>query len=455
MKDDLPKDEKSSVVSGQSSDDEDAPAKVSFHSLKEEASEPVEKEISKGEVGESGEKEKSLFDKPDDLKPDENSPLKEERDKDSLDDDEGEDDEDGEEDDKDDDDDKEETGESDEVNEPVNQQVSEPEQYYLQTVKVGEQPEWPRPKEDLNVFSQPLDDGLIQYWAYPKDLNKSADDLPHAEELAQKNQSDRASIVIDQICDHLNPGSCLELVLTKNGHALAKTESNLNNLEANITSILEMGRQNFGITAEHFMSTSNVSPEVEKRLDDLEEAEEKETDDLGAGKEQETPLYFNDRPAVVSENKRSKLVIFIPILILIVIFGGVVYYREKLLSKIMNKVSPPKQAAVEVTPFPTPTPTPAPSVERSDFKVRVLNGTPATGAAGVLADKLKEKGWQIDKTGNATSSAILESYVRMKTGNDLALEVLLSDVSDYQGASSSSPLKSTDKADLEFVIGRK
>lgn len=358
---------------------------------------------------------------------------------------------------------------SEPADQPESEDIAEPEQYYLQVVKVGEQPEWPRPKEDLDVFSQPLDGGLIQYWAYPKELNKSADDFPHAEELAQKNQSGNASIVIDQICDHLTPGSCLELVLTKNGHALAKTESNLNNLEANITSLLEMSRQNFGITAEHFMSTSNVSPEVEKRLDDLEEAEEEhKVDETAGGKEynvdqknqsmeeNQPPLYFNDRPSVVGENKRSKWVIFIPILVLIIIFGGVVYYREKLLSKIMNKVNPPKQETVEVTPFPTPTPTPAPSIERSGFTVRVLNGTPTTGAAGTLADKLKAKGWKIDKTGNATTSAIPLSFVRVKPGtSDDAVKVLLLDIEDYQGASSSSPLKSTDKADLEFVIGRK
>lgn len=413
MKDDLPKDP------ADKDEEENVPAKVSFHSLKDD--EEPDEEINKP------------------VKPVEKEVGEEECDA-------------------------EESDESADI-----PKAEEPEQYYLQVVKVGEQPEWPRPKEDLDVFSQPLDDGLIQYWAYPKQLNKSADDFPHAEELAQKNQSGNASIVIDQICDHLTPGSCLELVLTKNGHALAKTESNLNNLEANITSLLEISRQNFGITAEHFMSTSNVSPEVEKRLDDLEEAEEgHRVDETAGGKEynmdqknqsmeeNQTPLYFNDRPSVVEGNKRSKWVVLIPILILIIIFGGVVYYREKLLSKIMNKVNPPKQETVAATPFPTPTPTPTPSVERSNFKVRVLNGTPTTGAAGVLADKLKTKSWQIDKTGNATSSAILESYVRVKPGvSDGAVKVLLLDIEDYQGASSSSPLKSTDKADLEFVIGKK
>lgn len=406
---------------------DDAPTKVSFHSLKDEES---DKQSLK-----SGDYKQSL--RSDDLKSDEISEPVESAEP-------------------------VEPEESEESAETTDTPDPEHEQYYLQTVKVGEQPEWPRPKEDLDVFSQPLENGLIQYWAYPKNLSKSADDLPHAEELAQKNQSENASIVIDQICDHLTPGSCLELVLIKNGHALAKTESNLDNLEANISSLLDLGRQNFGVKAEHFMSTSNVAPEVEKRLDDLEEAEEKPAKEYNMGQnntameENQTPLYFNERPAVVSENKRSKWVVLIPILILIIIFGSAVYFRGSLLSKVMNKINPPKQEIAVVTPSPTPTPTPTPSVERSGFTVRVLNGTPTTGAAGVLADKLKALGWKIDKTGNATSSAILESFVRVKPGvSDDAVKILLLDITDYQGSSSSSSLKSTDKADLEFVIGKK
>lgn len=335
-------------------------------------------------------------------------------------------------------------------------------QYYLQALRTGEAPEWPRSKEDLDVFSQPLGGGLIQYWAYFKDSGKTADSVPHAEEVASQNKSGSPAIIIDQIADHLTPGSCLELVLAKGGHALAKTDSNLDNLESNITSLLDLAKQNFGITAEHFMSTGNVSPEVEKRLDDLEEAETGEGQKEYNQDQRETKMeeknsspYFTDKSAITSEKKRSKIAVFIPILMLILVFGGVIFYRDKLLSKLMNIINSPKPAVVETTPVSTPTPTPTITVDRSKYKVRILNGTPKTGAAGTLADKLTELGWQIDKTGNATSSAIAESYVRGKTGINDAIKALISDVSDYQAASSSADLKPADKADLEFVIGKK
>lgn len=336
------------------------------------------------------------------------------------------------------------SGKSVEPEKPEEPETSGQGQYYLQVVKTGEAPEWPRPKEDLDVFSQPLEGGLIQYYAYPKDSGKTGDDLPHAEQIAAKNKSDDAVIIIDQVSDHLNPGSCLELILARHSHALAKTDSNLDNLEANITSLLDLGRETFNITAEHFMSTNNVSPEVEKRLDDLEEAE--------TGEEEHHPVVENSLP----ENKRSKIFILVPILIIIMVFAAVVFFREGLLLALKNQISPAKPVAVETTSTPTPSPTVTPiTVDRSKFKVRVLNGTPKTGAAGVLAGQLKEKGWQIDRTGNATSSAIPESFVRSKPGMGDAISVLIADVSDYQGSSSSSSLKSSDKADLEFVIGKK
>lgn len=348
------------------------------------------------------------------------------------------------------------------VDQSVSKSASDLNEYYLQTVKAGEQPEWQSPKDELNVFSQPIDDGLMQYFAYPKDLGKTADDVPNAEVIAAKNKSDNPIIIIDQTKDYLTPGCCLELILAKNGHALIKTDSNLDNLEANITSLIDMAKMNFGISVEHFISTSNVSPEVEQRLNDLEDAGGgKEAPETAVGSSnfeqvsvynQDTPSLSSNKPVLAPKGDRSKLAVFIPVLILIIIAGVMVYYRHNLLSII----NPPKQEA-EIKPVPTETPTPTPTVgvERSKYTVRVLNGTPKSGAAGVLAEELKAKGWLIDKTGNATSSAIAESYVQGKVDLTDVIKALIADVSDYQVTPSAVILKPSDKADLEFVIGKK
>jgi hypothetical protein len=144
--------------------------------------------------------------------------------------------------------------------------------------------------------------------------------------------------------------------------------------------------------------------------------------------------------------------IIIIAIILIVLGVVLIFFRDN----VFSIINPPAQK-VEITPTPTETPTPTPTiaVERSKYKVRILNGTPKSGAAGVLAEKLKALGWMIDKTGNATSSAVNQSYVRGKVEIDEVIKALISDVSDYEATSSAVILKPTDKADLEFVIGKK
>jgi len=333
--------------------------------------------------------------------------------------------------------------------------------YYFQTVKAGEQPEWQVPKEELDIFSKPLDDGMMQYWAYPKSLGKTEDSVPNAEIVAIKNKSANPVIIIDQLQDHLDPGCCLELILAKNGHALAKTDSNLDNLEANITSLIDSAKMNYGVTVEHFISTSNVSAEVEKRLDDLEDAggerenpdtELDQSDLKQASVYQPEPSIPPPAPTGAPTGGKSKMGIIIIAIILIVLGVVLIFFRDN----VFSIINPPAQK-VEITPTPTETPTPTPTiaVERSKYKVRILNGTPKSGAAGVLAEKLKALGWMIDKTGNATSSAVNQSYVRGKVEIDEVIKALISDVSDYEATSSAVILKPTDKADLEFVIGKK
>ncbi|MDD2823551.1 MAG: LytR C-terminal domain-containing protein [Candidatus Daviesbacteria bacterium] len=343
--------------------------------------------------------------------------------------------------------------------EHINSSDIEPKTYYLQTVKAGEQPEWQVDKEELDVFSQPIGGGLMQYFAYPKELRKTADDIPNAELVASKNKSSNPVIIIDQIQDHLNPGCCLELILSQHGHALAKIESNLDNLEANITSLIDSAKMNFGLSVEHFISTSNVSTEVEKRLDELEDAGgERENPDTLLAEEPvrnassyNQPLMSPDSQPASTQKGGSKMAVAIPVLILIIMIGLIFFYRENILSII----NPPQKQEVAITPTETPTPTPTVAIDRSKYTVRVLNGTPKSGAAGLLADQLKEKGWLIDRTGNATSSAVAQSYVRGKVGIDEIIQTLIKDVSGYETTPSAVILSSTDKADLEFVIGKK
>ncbi len=71
-----------------------------------------------------------------------------------------------------------------------------------------------------------------------------------------------------------------------------------------------------------------------------------------------------------------------------------------------------------VTPVATtPTVPPAPEPKPADYKVRVLNGTLVEGEAGRLADKIKELGFEIKETKNATTAGFVTS--RLRTAADV------------------------------------
>lgn len=333
-------------------------------------------------------------------------------------------------------------------------------EYFLSVVKSGEEPKWPRPAEDLIVGHQDLGSDYVQYWAYLKDSGKAVTDVPSAETLAQENNVSYPVLLIGKgEHEETSSASYLELVLVKNGHAWGKTESSLDNLEDNIASILDVARTSFDMRVEHFITTPQVPPEVEKKLDQIEEGEDNKEVEEEAPKETIAPVVssgvggtFKNYPLGVKKSSSSKKWVIIPLIVILVAFGITLLWRGQAFSRFSKPTPTPTP-----TPVLTPTPTPTPSVERSQFKVRVLNGTITTGAAGALLEVLKTKGWEALTSGNATNSAVLQTEVRARVSvPDAAIQVIISDLApDLLAASSSSSLKITDKADLEVVIGKK
>ncbi len=69
-----------------------------------------------------------------------------------------------------------------------------------------------------------------------------------------------------------------------------------------------------------------------------------------------------------------------------------------------------------VTPIATETAKPAPEPKPADFPVAVLNGTLVEGEAGRLAAKLKDLGFDVTETKNATSAGFVATRLRVVTG---------------------------------------
>lgn len=354
--------------------------------------------------------------------------------------------------------------------EPMSQQ--ETARYYLQVVSSDEEPQWPEDENELIIGQKSLGRGFTQYWAYPKNEGKTETEEPHAEVIASGNPTPYPAVLIDQPYGTYDR---LELILVKDGHAWAKTESNLYNLEENITSTLEFASSKLNINVEHFMTTDRVSPEVEAKLDEFEESNGAESTPKTAVPEEENlapaalshgntfpgredPFVKESSAAPLQsprgKQKFSKIAIVIPVIFLIAAFSGVVFFREQLLAKF-NGFQKSESAPVAVpTVTPTATPTPIP-VDRSKTKVRVLNGTTKTGSAGSLADKLKELGWTIDKVGNNSNQSVAQTQVRVKSTVESSISAtLVADLAPDLTATVSSDLKSSDKADAEVVIGK-
>ncbi len=194
----------------------------------------------------------------------------------------------------------------------------------------------------------------------------------------------------------------------------------------------------------------NQRPQVEESLDDLNKTIPHVNTQVPS-----SGIYLNHSKRVEntsSGNGSSKLWLLIPVILLVLAFGSVFMFRDRLFSAVTTTTT---EATPTPTQAPSPTPTPAPAVERKNFKVRVLNGTTKTGAAGTLASTLKDLGWDVTKTGNNDDQKVEAGFIRFKEGKEDAVATMIADLGTNYTASSSGTLKSSDTVDLEVVIGSK
>lgn len=316
--------------------------------------------------------------------------------------------------------------------------------YYLQVVESGKSPSWPENEEELVVGSQDIGGGWTQYWAYHNFPNLDAKQLPEAERLAVQNSTDLPAILVHQRED------LLILVLVNNGHALSYTTSSIDNLEDNITILTSTAKDKFNLKVENFMTTTDVTGEVEQKLDDLDDSSDKDIRPIGSNS-------FLSNEAVSSEKKGSATTRWVVIILILLSFGvGGYILKDKVIDRFSDGFGPSPSPTIEPyqRPTPTPSPTPAPQVDRTKYKLRVLNGTDRAGAAKNLADKLQGLGWQILSIGNATPSAVARTQVRAKSGQDDLLATAVADLGSEINASTSADLNLADKADGEIVIGK-
>lgn len=170
---------------------------------------------------------------------------------------------------------------------------------------------------------------------------------------------------------------------------------------------------------------------------------------------QDPSKFFNRHTSSTPRTRSSKWHLLILILIGIVVISGTVYLLKGQFKNVGVTPAPSPEPSVEPAQ-PSPSPSPSPSVERSKYKIRVLNGTTKTGLAASVSAKLKELGYQTDRTGNATNSALERTQIRAKSSLSSLIDQIIRDLTgQFDTASSSSSLKESDSADAEVILGAK
>ncbi len=176
------------------------------------------------------------------------------------------------------------------------------------------------------------------------------------------------------------------------------------------------------------------------------------------------PVIIHSRysgPEAPSSGGSKKVhIIYISIITLLLLLLGVSsFYSFKNLSLFAGtKEDTTLQTAVVAKKPTTQVASPSAALDKinkSEIKIRVLNGTRSSGVAASASSKLKALGYKIESTDNATSSAYLQTLVLVKESNKELTQVLIEDLKPQYSASFSGFLSESDPADAEIIIGKK
>ena len=189
----------------------------------------------------------------------------------------------------------------------------------------------------------------------------------------------------------------------------------------------------------------STAPDSEPVSNSDQEAVHQEFRRVDTNQTQTTGLYGSQ-----NSGGPGKVLLLILGLIVLLAIGATGYLLRDKFTK--SEPTPTPTATLE-TPVSEETPTPTPSFDRSKYTLRVLNGTKTSGLAGSVSAQLKELGYNIGKTGNATSSAIGQTTIRIKGEPEGLLETLIKDLSDDFDAISGKALDEDDEMDAEVILG--
>ena len=165
-----------------------------------------------------------------------------------------------------------------------------------------------------------------------------------------------------------------------------------------------------------------------------------------------TPIYQE------SQEKNAKWLWILIVLIIIAALGFAFFKKIGPFSRFGSS----EQTMESPSPFSFSTPSPSAEatsgaqLNRSEPKIRVLNGTSTSGLAASVKDFLETKGYKVSAIGNAATRDFERTFIRFKKGFEKFDSVLTSDLSSkYSVSTSSDALEASDSADIEVIVGTK
>jgi hypothetical protein len=108
------------------------------------------------------------------------------------------------------------------------------------------------------------------------------------------------------------------------------------------------------------------------------------------------------------------------------------------------------------TQMPTPTPTPTPkAIDKTSFKIQVLNGGGTVGAAGKMKTALENKGYTVSGTGNTVDYTYTTTEIHGKTTMKDAVANIQADLSGtYTIGTVATDLPASASADVQVIVGK-
>lgn len=175
---------------------------------------------------------------------------------------------------------------------------------------------------------------------------------------------------------------------------------------------------------------------------------------------------FQDFPSYTERQSRSsKVVVLFLVLFFVVvaIFVGLYFLGKNAEEKRESVASVPTQMVSPTTivspeekkASPSASPTPEKTLERSELRVVVLNGSGIAGAAGKVSTVLKNAGYSVERVGNATQFTYQGITILITEKKRGYLSQLKEDIAAEEPSVTIETEISDDiSADAEVIIGK-